>query len=282
MEKISQKQNKEILFASHLQEIDDLKTYGRNAPLLDTEKNREDLNKIADAIVSKIKQSNKKAVMFITSPMVRAKETALLVAEEIKKRLGENIKIRYTADKNLKPTEQGEFILPEDYNIGSFFEGLNIASKIFIKESLDQSSKNLHYRFGDPVILPDGSCKYPELAEYFKTSGETYAESLIRIFTSVVEMSKKINKLNKSTEVVLVSHGFNFHILRGLEILSEQIKQDDVRLNTGDIVFKIWEIYKNDTTDFKSLAYVPLDITNLGDRELITFLSREIEYLKND
>ncbi len=280
MEKIKQKKKKEILFIGHLQEKNDLKKWERDAPLANTEKNKEDLNKIVDAITLKVKESGKKAVMFISSPKIRAKETAGLAGTEIKKRLGENIKIRYSIDENLKPNEQGKFILPEGYNSGSFFEGLNIASKIFIKESLEQSHKNLHYRFGDPVILSNGSYKYPELAKYFKVSGETYAESLIRIFSSVIQMSQKVNKLNSSVEVVIISHGFNFHILKGLSILSEQIKKGEMIINTGEIANKIWEIYKNNTTNFKSLAYLPIDITNLGDKELIKFLSREIEYLK--
>ena len=280
MEKIIKKLDSEMLFVGHLQEKDDLKTYGRDAPLVETEKNKEDLNKVADAIVSKMEKTEKKAVMFITSPRIRAQETARLLAAEIRKRLGNNVKIRYVEDENLKSTEQGKFILPEDYSPGSFFEGLKIASNIFTKESLESSDRNLHYRFGDPVRTSDGSYRYPELAKYFIASGETYAESLVRIFTSVVKMGRKVKKLNLSVEVIIVSHGFTFHILRGLEVLGEQIKQGDIHLNPGDVALKIWEIYKNNTTDFKSLAYVPLDVTNLGDEELLTMLGKEIEYLR--
>ena len=281
MEQPNIQRKKDILFVGHLQEIDDLRSYGRDAPLLETEKNKQDLKKIVDAIELKIRETNKKAVLFVTSPRIRAKETARLVSLKLREKLGDGFKFRYSTDENMKSTEQGEFILPENYEAGSFFEGLSIASKIFIQESLEQKNKNLNYRFGDPVIEPDGSFKYAELAKYFKASGETYAESLIRIFNSIIEMSKKINKLDKNTEVVLVSHGFNFHILRGLTIIGEKIKKDEVNLNHGDFVFKIWEIYKNNTEDFKSLAYVPLDITDLGNEELILFLSKEVEFLKN-
>ncbi len=173
MEKGIQKRNKEILFARHLEEIDDLKKWGRNAPLMNTEKNEEDLKEIVDAIVSKIKESNKKAIMFVTSPKTRSKETAYLVAAEIKKRLRTNIKIRYVLEDNLRGPEQGEFILPDNYNPGSFFEGLRIASEIFFKESLGFPDHDTHYKFGDPVLKSDGSYKYPELTKYFKTSGET-------------------------------------------------------------------------------------------------------------
>lgn len=218
------KPNKEILFVGHLEDVDDLKSYGRDGPLEKSEKNRENLNKIVDAIITKIKESSKEALILVASNKIRAQETAHLVGEEIKKRLGE-IKVRYAAEENLNSNDQGEFNLP-------------------------------------------------------KASGETYAEALIRIFSSVVEMSQKVDKLDSSVEVILVSHGFNFHILRGLTVLAEQIKNGSIDMNEGEIAGKIWEIYKQDTTDFKPLAYVPLDITNLGDEQLISMLSREIERLK--
>lgn len=280
MENLPQKK-KDILFASHLEEVDDLDKWGRNAPLAETEKNKENLNQVADEIARRIRVTGKKLVMFVTSPRTRAKETARLVAKEIERKLDGSIKIRYSNDENLKAPEQGKFILPEGYTAGSFFEGLSIASKIFTDESLESDNKNLNYRFGDPLLQEDGSYKYPELATYFKASGETYAQSLIRIFDSVVQLSSKVDKLDKNTELVLVSHGFNFHILRGLSILAEDIKSGKVALNTGDIAHHIWSIYKSNTINFKDLSYVPIDITNLGDRELIDFLSKEIEFLQS-
>lgn len=271
-------QNKEILFADHLEDINDLRSYGVDAPLEESEKNREDLGEIVNAIIAKIEASNKKVLILVASNKIRAQETARLVGVEIKKRMG-TLKVRYATEKGLDHNDQGEFNLPEDYAPGSFFEGLHIASKIFVKESLE--NHNLHYKFGDPLEQSGGSYKYPELVKYFKTSGETYAEVLVRIFSSVVEMSKKIDKLDSSAvEVVLISHGIVFHILRGLAVLAEQIKTDGATLHEGEIANKIWEIYKQETADFKSLTYVPLDITNLGDEQLMSLLLDEIEHLK--
>jgi len=257
MEKLSPKQNKEMLFVGHLDEMDDLKKYKRDAPLTDTEKNKEDLDKIVEAVTSKIRESNKKAVMFVTSPRIRAKETANLVADEVKKILGTDIKIRYVSEDNLRAPEQGELILPENYTPGSFFEGLKIASEIFYEESLGPN-QNRYYKYGDPILKPNGSYKYPELAKYFKTSGETYAEALTRILTAIVEMSQKVEKLNSSVEVVLVAHGFTYEILRGLSILAEKIKKEDIHMKTGDIPNRLSEIYENRTNKLRDTAYAPL------------------------
>lgn len=278
MERIERKQN-EMLFAGHLEEVDDLKTYGRDAPLAETEKNKEDLNSIVDTIVSRIRELDKKAVMLIFSSKVRAEETAHLIGAEIKKRLGDDIKIRYVSEDDLRAPEQGEFILPENYEPGSFLEGLKIAQDIFYKESLSHSDQNVHYRFGDPVLRSDGSYKYPILAKYFKASGETYAESLSRILKLVVEMGQKAKKLDSPVEIVIVAHGFTYHILRGLSILAERIKKEGIHVDTGSIPHKLSEIYESRTGELRDLMCVPLDITNLGDEELLDLLKNEIEFL---
>ena len=281
MEKIPQKQNKEIMFAGHLDEIDDLKTYGRNAPLEDTLKNREDLNKIVNEIISRVKKYNKKAIMLVASPKIRAQETANLISTEIKK-AGLNIKIFCVLEDNLKSPEQGEVILPENYTPGSFFDGLKVASDIFFKESLNPLNQNLHYKFGDPVLQSDGSYKYPELAKYFKESGETYAEALSRVLLAVTKMSQKTKKLDSGVEVVIVGHGFNYEILKGLSMLAKKIKEEGTRIKIEEIPYKLSEIYEARTSRLKDTAYALLDITNLGDEDLIKLANEEIEFLKRN
>ncbi|TSC52667.1 MAG: hypothetical protein LiPW41_37 [Parcubacteria group bacterium LiPW_41] len=280
MEKVG-KIKKEMLFAGHLDEIDDLKKYGRDAPLIENEKNRNDLEKIVDAIVSRIEKADKGAVLLISSSKIRAIETAHLVGGELKRRLGEKIKIRYSSDEGLRAPDQGELILPEDYTSGSFFEGLKIASSIFYEESLNPSNKNLHYKFGDPLLQENGEFKYPLLSKCFKSSGETYAESLSRILKLVEKMAQKVGKLDSSTEVVLVAHGFTYQILRGLSVLAEQIKNGEVTLKTGDIPSRLSEIYEKRTGELRDSMCVPLDITNLGDKELLDVLEKEINFLDN-
>lgn len=273
MEGIERKRN-EMLFAGHLEEVDDLKTYGRDAPLAETEKNKEDLNAIVDTIVSRIQEFDKKAVMLISSSKTRSEETARLIGAEIKKRLGDDIKVRYVSEEDLRAPDQGEFILPENYEPGSFFEGLKVASDIFYEESLSHSSQNVHYKFGDPVLRPDGSYKYPVLAEYFKASGETYAESLSRLLKLVIKMGEKAEKLDSPVEIVVVAHGFTYHIFRGLSILAEKIKNKEVQVGVGSIPHRVSEIYESRTEELSDRMCVPLDATNLGDKELLDLLKK--------
>lgn len=275
-----EKQKDEMLFAGHLEEVDDLQKYGRDAPLAETKKNKEDLNTIVDTIVSRVQEFDKKAVMLISSSKTRTEETARLIGAEIKQRMGNDIKIRYTSEEDLRAPDQGEFILPETYKPGSFFEGLKIASNVFYEESLNRSDQNVHYKFGDPVIRPDGSYKYPDLAKYFKESGETYAESLSRLLKLVVKMGEKVEKLNSSIEVVLVGHGFTYQIFRGLSILAEEVKNEGVRVKVEDIPHKLSEIYEGRTEELRDRMCIPLDITNLGDEELLDLLKNEIKFLE--
>ncbi len=277
MENFIKNTKPEIIFAGHLEEVDDLGKYGRNAPLEDTLENKKDLEKIKNGIIEKLKVTGRKAVMFVTSPRARATQTAELLEEEIRKELGNDIKFRYSVNEDLKLNEQGSFIIPESYKAGSFYEGLSMARKIFMSESI--SGSNPHYRFGDPVKLEDDSYKYPELATYFTESGETYAESLIRIFNSVLEMSGKASKLNSSVEVVVIAHGSTYHILRGLSILAKQIKNSEVKFETGGLILKLWEIYQSRTQELSDTACSPLDFSELENEDLLNLLREEIKYL---
>lgn len=282
MEGKGRRPDNEILFVGHLEEVDDLKRWERDAPLdYDREDNIENLKKISDALVEKIRERDKKAVLLISSPKIRAQQTSEWIAKELKSKLGDNIKVRYSVDENLDANSQGKFILPENYTPGSFFEGLKIAGKIYLKESLNQTNSNLHYKFGDPVLQTDGTYKYPELAKYFTESGETYAESLVRIFTSVIEMSSKARKLNSSSvEVVVVAHGFTYHVLKGLTVLGEQIMQGETSVNLGEVAQKIWEIYNTRTSELKDTSFAILDFSNIENEELLSLLRKEINYLK--
>lgn len=280
MEKFPQK--KEILFASHLNDIDDLKKYRRDAPIEDSDKNREDLNILVSVIINKIKESKKTAILLVTSSRLRAKETAELVSSKIKEIIGENnIKIRFNIEDRLRAPDQGSFILPEDYIAGSYFEGLKIASDVFYNESLNKEDRNMYYKYGDPVLKENGTYKYPELLSYFHEYGETYANSVIRLFSLIIETSKKIEKLNLSTEIVIISHSFVYEIFRGLSILSQKIKDEGFILKTGEIPYALSEIFESRITKLKDTAYSPLDVTNLGDKNLIKILQDEIAFLKN-
>lgn len=274
-----------LLFSRHLDEVDDLKAFGRDAPLEKSESNLEKLKKISEAVYTKIVDEDKEAVLFITSPRLRAKETAEWIAEDLRSRGLSNLKIRFSSNQDLRATEQGRFVLPQDYSPGDFFEGLSIASAVFTKEAHMSDTPgmedNIHYRFGDPVLKPDGSYKYPELVKSFEGNGESYSETLIRIYNSVLEMSKSYQKLLSRTEVVVVSHGQIYHVLRGLLEISKMVKSGTVNFQTGDSMKLLWQIYNACDGNQKVTGIcMPLDFEVLKDTEMMGLLKKEVEYLQ--
>ena len=264
-----------LVFGGHLEEFDNLEKWGRDAPLnMDREDNQEALVKMIDGTAKQMVENGRNAVLFISSSKIRSKETSQLIADGLKNKLGNDIKIRYFEDENLDSNCQGEFILPDNYSAGEVFQGLKIAGKIYGKESFQE--KNLHYRFGDPFMQEDGSYKYPELLDFFSKSGESYSEPLVRMITSVLDLSKKVHKLEKNVEVVIVAHGLTYHILRGLGVIGCQILKDGLVIEPGELAYKIWEVYFSRESELRETVYGMLDITNLGNSELLKMLEDEI------
>lgn len=276
-----------MLFSRHLDEADDLRAYGRDAPLVDSPENRKKLEDISDTLYEKIVQGNKEAAMFVTSPRIRAIQTAELVADDIGEKSDHKIKIRYSVNKDLRATDQGDFILPEDYKPDAVFTGLKVASKVFDREThgsdLPDMADNIDYRFGDPVLLQNGEYKYPELVGYFSDYGESYRDSLIRLFSVIIDSSKKYESFLGSTEVVVVAHGQIYHVFRGLIELSKMIKGDHIEFKTGDSIKMLWEIYKNCSDDQKVTGIcLPLDFECLGDEKIMALLQDEINFLRDN
>lgn len=270
----------EIVFAGHLEEKNDLRTWGRDAPLdMSRQDNVYALIKIVDAIKKKLKSQNKSSVLFVSSSKRRSLETCEEIQSLLRVEMGGDLKSKISIDTRLDTNDQGKFILPESYEAGDHFPGLSAASKIYIDEF--SKKKNINYRFGDPVIETNGTYLYPELCGRFSEYGETYAEVFTRILTSVIDMSHKVEKLNGPTELVVVAHGLTYHILRGLTVLSQQVLKDGLPLKKGEIPFKVWDIYMSRTSELKDTAYGPLDISDLGNKNLIKILEEEISYLRH-
>jgi hypothetical protein len=129
-------------------------------------------------------------------------------------------------------------------------------------------------------LQDDGSYKYPELLDFFSKSGESYSEPLIRMVTSVLDLSKKVHKLEKKVEVVIVAHGLTYHILRGLGVIGRQILENDLVIEPGGLAYKIWEVYLSRESELRETAYGMLDITNLGNLKLLKKLEDEIVALQ--
>lgn len=278
---MERKSYQNIIFAGHLEEVNDLKKWRRDAPLdSDDPNNKEALAKIVDAIFEKIKINNRKAVLFISSSKLRSQQTSELIAQELKNKLGNSVKFRFSTESNLDGNNQGDFVLPDDYVAGQVFEGLKIAGKIYNTEF--SVNKNLNYKFGDPVVLENGTYKYPELLPFFSKSGESYKEPLVRMFNSVLDMSQKVEKLNQNTEVVVTAHGLTYYVLNGLSLIADDLLKGKHVFKKGELAFIIWDKYLKRAEELKDRAYGFIDISNLDNPDLIAKLKEEIDYLNDN
>lgn len=268
----------ELFFAGHLEETDDLKRFKRDAPVELNPENLIILDQIVEALEKKIRTDNSKALILVTSSKLRSVKTAELIAQILKSKLGDSFKIRFSVDSNLDAPDQGDFLLPENYNPGDFFEGLKVASKIFLDQSLGEKG-DLYYRFGDPVLQDDGNYKFPELSKYFVQFGETYGESLSRVLISVIKASDKFNKFRGTMEISVIAHGFTFHILRGLSFLAKKVGDENLQIKPGELATKLWEVYQQHPVSLKTTPFSSIDFSELGDQQLIQILKNEVEFL---
>lgn len=252
--------------------------YGRDGEIIPGQE--ELAYSFAKEIYDETKKEGKKAVMFICSSQARAIQAGGLISDELRK-MDESIKIRLVDDFGLSNINQGKFILPPDYKPGDYYAGLDLANKIFAKEALSSHGDYL-YKFGDPILQGDNSYKYPELTPYFESYGETYRDFLVRIYEMVLETSKKVEKFDSKTKVVVVTHAQLYQILKDISDVAKMIKNDGLEVQTGDLPKLCWEQYQRRFKDQSKPTYGlnHISIENLYDPRITELLEKEIEYLK--
>lgn len=268
-----------IPIVRHFDDIDDLAKFGRDGELVPGQE--QIASQIAKEIFEEAKQEGKNAIMFVCSSKKRSIQTADLVAEQTRK-FDSKIKTRVVEEDNLSAMYQGEFVLPPDYKAGEPFTGLSLANKIYNKEAFDYENANDLYKFGDPVLQQDGSYKYPELAEYFKSYGESNKDVMTRIYQLLIETSEKFDKLNSKTKMVVITHAQLYQIFRNLSTVAKMIKTEDLTFNTGELPRLCWRIYSERPKEEKQtyeVNFIPIE--DLCDSQIIELLKNELEYLKN-
>ncbi|MCX6716486.1 MAG: hypothetical protein NTV72_01015 [Candidatus Taylorbacteria bacterium] len=266
----------------HFDDVDNLRLYDRDAILMPDQEYKAEA--IAEELYTEIKRDGEKAVMFITSPRIRAKDSAKMIADSLL-RIDNSLKVRFSVNDDLRVIDQGSFIIPEDYKEGDKYEGLILAGKAFSKETHGSDSTggvdNYNYRFGDPVLLADGTFKYPELSNFFERYGETYKELLIRIYRLVIKTYEKLDKMNGGTKLVVITHGQPSQIFKDLKKAAQMIKNKEIKYTEGELAKLCWEIYKKrDNSEKVTGRLDTLSLDELSDPDMIDLLKKEINYLE--
>lgn len=275
--KIIEDEKPSVFVMRHFDDIDDLIKYGRDGVLESGQE--ETVNSFAKEILDELKLGNKRAVMFVCSSRIRSVQTVDLIVEKIKS-IDNSIKCRTISEGRLNNIDQGKFILPDNYKQGDIFVGLDLANKIFAEEVFSES--NFLYHFGDPILQKDGLCKYPELTSFFESHGENYKDFLLRVYRTIIETSKKMDKFESKTKVVVVTHAQLYQILRDLSDVARMVKNKEININIGELPKICWDLYQDrfkKGKPFYNLNHVSIEV--LYDTEILSLLEREIQYLES-
>lgn len=286
MEQINNTNNpskeKHVIVVRHFDDIDDLEIYGRDPILLEGQE--KEAEAVADLLLTQIKERGKKAVLFVTSPRIRARQTASIVIDVLHKK-DSALRCVSVEENDLRAIDQGKFILPPGYVSGQEFKGLSLADQIFFEEThaseVNGRDDNYDYRYGDPVLLKNNQFQYPELAKFFTQSGESYRDVLVRLYNLVITLSQKAHKLEKNTELVLITHGQPGQIFKDLKKVAELIKNKEIEYEQGKLAKMCWEIYKKRDVSKKATGIAEvISVEELADPYLIGLLKQELSFLK--
>jgi len=269
--------NNKIPIARHLDDVDDLRTFGRDGELLP---NQEDSAKdYAKELVQRVHEEGKGAVLLLCSTRRRGIQTGQLIATQIKE-IDPNIKLVITTNQALANIYEGVVHLPDDYKAGDKFLGFSVAKDVFNKEVFG-SRPNFLYRFGDPVKSNSGN-KYPELDGYFDEYGESYRDFLVRMFNFILETSKNRNRFDGKTKIAVVTHSQQYQMFFDLQSVMKDVQEGKIDLIPGELALICWQRYLERIKLEKPVYHVRyIETDGFYNDKNINVLEQEVAYLKD-
>jgi broad specificity phosphatase PhoE len=267
----------QIPVARHLDDVDDLRTFGRDGELLPNQE--EGARNYAMELVKRVHQEGKGAILLLCSTRLRGVQTGELIVEQIKE-IDPSIKSVLSTNEALANMYEGAVHLPDDYKTGDKFPGFSIARDAFSKEVFGEHH-NFLYRFGDPVKF-NGGHKYPELVGYFDEYGESYRDFLVRMFDFILNTAKNLDRLNNKTKIALITHSQQYQMFYHLQSVMKDVQMGKLDLNPGELPLICWQRYLERIGLEKPVYDVRyIDTDGLYDDKNIEILEQEISYLKD-
>lgn len=219
-----------ILILRHLDDIQDFNVSYRNTPIVDEE--RVKVPGIVNSVLTSFDLLQKKRIKFIISPQIRAKQTADLVIDGIRK-ARKDIDMDIFEDKRILDLYHGEYVVPSSYRVGEKLPALGIANKAYTEQTFGH--KNIDYRNGDPM---DG--RYPELVGLFSKYGESQREFSLRFYDFIESLINDVST-NNDTLYVIVAHTAIVFRLFELSYLINELVDTRGSVAIGDLSFREWE-----------------------------------------
>lgn len=275
-----------VIVGRHFEDIDDL-TFNRDSPLkpLD-EASFELLDSNVREIISNTEAKGLHRILIISSPKIRATQTAGMIKEGIQI-LQPRMLVHIRPDERFAELYQGELILPPDYRVGDRVSTLPDAWVAFWKETFTEEGEynNPNYRFGDPVCLDAGIARYPEIVDHFSAYGECYREMCLRYYQALVDYFESSGRVKDAgINVVLMGHGATVGILSGLEGVIRHLDVEGYSVSTGGLMKACRQEYiqqrvrgETQSSRFGGLRAFSLNSVDAG---VVNLLKEEVEFLK--
>lgn len=258
----------------HLKDVNNLGVHGTDSPLEPGQEST--ASEVGRKLYEEAKKDGFQGILFISSPKTRAIETANIMRKNISD-INVVFKTGLAVDPNIRELDQGKFRLPPDYIPGTYFMPLKKAWTAFWGETF--TNHNPLYRFGSANA--EGQLKYPELVDHFEHPGECYKDQAIRLYSSVYEMGKSLDKFHRVKPVV-IAHGAPLAIFRELEQIAKDVQNGVIDIPVGGLVQLSWDYFERRTQDqhpdYGQLSQISLSA--LYDPMILGILKREIDYLR--
>ncbi len=256
----------------HLKDIDDL----RDARDSDVEDGQEKLvERVANDIYSDFSKTDNKSIFLSVSN----KKRTLKTADSVKKKIEEKFKIKIfvNLDSDLSDLDHGEYDLPENYEVGVFFQPFEDAWKIFTQETFEKG--NIDYRFGDSK-----NGEYKSIENIWIKFGESYREIFLRLLKSIIDLSSNQNRfVEAKIKPYVITHSLPFGVFRSLYGLSQEMKNGNFQIGAGNLIFECWKYYnsgKLSHSNYGQICEFPMDV--IQDSKMMDVIKSEVEFLKRN
>lgn len=262
----------------HLDDIDDLKEFGRDGDLLPDQEPA--AREYAHELVNTIHSEKKQALLLLCSTSRRGIQTGELISEEVRKE-DSTIKVVSSENPALANMYEGVPNLPDTYIAGDKFPGFSIGKKVFSQEVFGDNP-NFLYKFGDPMTLADGTHKHPELQGYFSEYGESYRDFMVRLLKLIIDTAHNAERFSQKTKIAIVTHSLQYQMFYDLQAITEDVIKGGATIEPGQIPVLCWQKYQERMKQGAPIYEVRyIDINNLCNESVVSILAEEINYLNS-
>jgi hypothetical protein len=265
-----------LMIIRHLRDINDLAN-GRDSSI---EANQEGAAlDIAQEIYADFEQSNASAIFLSVSSKKRALETAELIRQQMKESVGD-MHFFISPDDNLVDLDHGEFILPEDYKIDDFYAPVARAWQVFSDETFNKN--NYSYRFGDCVANPDGTSRYPELAEVFTKPGDSHQDISMRLYKYLLDLHSLKERFQAGkVRPYILTHSLPFSEFRSMVDISNKVRDEGFSFKPGQLMALCWNYYKSGKIGSSNYGQIATGLTDLIDNDVFMQMIRdEVDFIE--